>query len=186
MVTINVITMMLLVTIHFDTGKAYVHHHMSFQRQRWLWLSIQNESEGLDEEPPLQTTKVTLNDGGSDLSERFKYKVNALMGTYDPKVGTDDEYQFGNIISALLNFPTKFTFNVVGRTNGNDVDSVEYEKVIKQIVASISGDLEMECSVKPRGKSFTRVSITVSVESAGMIKANYSALDDMETTVMMY
>ena len=182
----NVIVMTLLVANYFHSISAYVHRQTSFHRKMMSWLSIQNKSDGLEEDPPLKTTKITLNDGGSDLTDRFKYKVNALMGTYDPKVGADDEFQFGNIMSALLNFPVKFTFNVVGRTNGNAVESVQYEESIKRIVASISSDLEMECSVKPRGKSFTRLSITVTVESTGMINAIYSALDEMEATVMMY
>lgn len=34
----------------------------------------------------------------SDMTDRFKYKVNALMGTYDPQNGIDDERQDGNIL----------------------------------------------------------------------------------------
>eukprot|EP00555_Chaetoceros_dichaeta_P001698 CAMPEP_0198279700 /NCGR_PEP_ID=MMETSP1447-20131203/67070_1 /TAXON_ID=420782 /ORGANISM="Chaetoceros dichaeta, Strain CCMP1751" /LENGTH=253 /DNA_ID=CAMNT_0043974905 /DNA_START=119 /DNA_END=881 /DNA_ORIENTATION=+ len=64
-----------------------------------------------------------LNYDGNDLTNRFKYKVNALMGSYDPlQSDTDTEQTDGNIFNALLQFPTLYTFNIVGRTRGDDDD----------------------------------------------------------------
>ena len=172
---------MVLGMAHFDSTDAFMPCHNVVNRiQSW------HASEDQEEIPILQPGKVSLDNDGSAMTDRFKYKVNALMGTYDPKVGTDDEKQFGNIIGALMDFPAKFAFSVVGRTNGKDEDALIYGQVAKQIVKSISGDSEMECLVSPRGKSFTRLSITTMVESAGMIKAIYDALDAVEATVMKY
>jgi putative lipoic acid-binding regulatory protein len=52
-----------------------------------------------DSEPIFETKTVRIDDGGSDLDDRFKYKVHALMGTYDPQNGTDNERQDGNILN---------------------------------------------------------------------------------------
>jgi hypothetical protein len=59
-----------------------------------------------DSEPIFKNTvriddggSVRIDDGGSDLTDRFKYKVHALMGTYNPQAGTDDERQDGNILN---------------------------------------------------------------------------------------
>ena len=154
---------------------------------------IQSPLYAINEEDELQqqqeaitkTTKITINDGGSDLTDRFKYKVNALMGTYDPKFGNDDEHQVGNIMNALLNYPTNFTFTVVARTT-TSAAVVDYVEATKSIISSISGDSIVDCVVTPRGERFTRLSITVMVESTGMIKAIYDALGMMEATVMKY
>ena len=45
---------------------------------------------------------VRVDDHGSDLTNRFEFKVNALMGTFDPKSGEDDERQEGNILNGKL------------------------------------------------------------------------------------
>jgi hypothetical protein len=59
--------------------------------------SGQDNQEG-EEEPIVQAT-VKIDDGGSNLTNRFKYKVNALMGVFDPQDGDDDERQEGNILN---------------------------------------------------------------------------------------
>jgi putative lipoic acid-binding regulatory protein len=106
------------------------------------------------------------------------------MGTYDPPPGTtDDENQMGNIIGALLQFPTDYTFSVVGKTNDGDA----YASDVKSLMESILGsDARMETRVVPRGTKFTRVSVKVSVESAAMITSIYEELDSMELTVMKF
>ena len=38
----------------------------------------------------------------SDMTDRFKYQVNALMGGYDPQSGPDDERQDGNILNGTF------------------------------------------------------------------------------------
>jgi hypothetical protein len=60
---------------------------------------IAPEGEDSDDSEPIFETTVRIDDGGSDLNDRFKYKVHALMGTYDPQTGTDDERQDGNILN---------------------------------------------------------------------------------------
>ena len=75
---------------------------------------------GDDEGPIFSEATVKIDDGGSDLNDRFKYKVNALMGTYDPQnTEIDNESHNGNILNAMLNFPTDYTFNIVGKTSGS-------------------------------------------------------------------
>ena len=59
---------------------------------------IQEEDAGGEEEPIVKST-VKIDDHGSDLTNRFKYKVNALMGVFDPANGVDDERQEGNILN---------------------------------------------------------------------------------------
>ena len=80
-----------------------------------------DEQTAADVEPVYETV-IKMDDGGSDLTERFKYKVNALMGVFDPQTGVDDEHQQGNIMNALLKFPVRYSFNCVGRTNGDTYD----------------------------------------------------------------
>lgn len=111
-------------------------------------------------------------------------KVHALMGHYDPPPGTtDDENQMGHITGALLQFPSDYTFSVVGKTT----DSDGYANEVKSLVQSILGmDARMETRVVPRGTKFTRVSVKVNVESAAIISSIYEELDSMELTVMKF
>lgn len=140
-----------------------------------------------EDQPIIAESTVRIDDGGSDLTNRFKYKVNALMGTYDPQVGDDNEEQDGNILNAMLTFPTRFTFNVVGRTSGDDSLKESYIEQVKKTVSSLSGDEEgYECQITPRGKSFTRVSIQVEVDSAGVVSTIYDELSNIDMTVMKY
>lgn len=141
-------------------------------------------------ETVISPASVTMDDGGSDLTDRFKYKVHALMGTYDPEPGKiDDENQSGNILCALLQFPTQYTFSVVGR-NIEDEDSSSvgdiYADEVKAVIESALGETEMEMRVTPRGKKFTKVSVSVSVESAAMITSIYEDLGQLESTVMKF
>ena len=48
---------------------------------------------------PATESVIRIDDHGSNLTDRFKYKVNALMGTFDPQSGADDERQEGNILN---------------------------------------------------------------------------------------
>ena len=143
-------------------------------------------------ETVISPASVTMDDGGSDLTDRFKYKVHALMGTYDPEPGKiDDENQSGNILGALLQFPTQYTFSVVGRNivdeNSSNVGDI-YADEVKAVIESALGETEMdmEMRVTPRGKKFTKVSVSVSVESAAMITSIYKDLGQLESTVMKF
>uniref|UniRef100_A0A7S2A1P5 Uncharacterized protein n=1 Tax=Trieres chinensis TaxID=1514140 RepID=A0A7S2A1P5_TRICV len=142
-----------------------------------------------EEAPVIAQSVVRIDDGGSDLTDRFKYKVNALMGTFDPPGGSaDDENQNGNILNAMMTFPTQYAFNVVGKTGGGDAAKESYVETVKGIIASSSGDDEraMECRVTPRGAKFTRVSVTAMVGSAAVINTIYDELAALEMTVMRY
>jgi len=53
-------------------------------------------NDGSPETP--ETSQSNLDEGRKhDMSERFRYSVNAMMGTFDPR-GIDDERQDGNIL----------------------------------------------------------------------------------------
>jgi len=145
-------------------------------------------SEDEDASPVFAESVVRVDDGGSDLTDRFKYKVNALMGTYNPTAGTpDDENQSGNILNAMLNFPARYSFTVVGRTGDNDDDVTQYVNDVKNAVTQGSGDDDgMECLVKPRGTKFTRVTVEVKVENAAIVNSIYETLEKIDSTVMRF
>ena len=146
------------------------------------------ENEEAADVEPVYETVVRMDDGGSDLTERFKYKVNALMGVFDPQSGVDDERQSGNIMNALLKFPVRYSFNCVGRTNGDDSVKEQYIEEIKSTVSSLSGDDEegMEIRITPRGRNFTRITLQVTVESVAIVNSIYDALEKNDKTVMQY
>ena len=148
-------------------------------------LSVRSKDVDNDDEELLKST-FNINDGGADLTDRFKYKLNALMGVFDP-IGDDDERQNGNILAAMIKFPARFSFNVVGRTDGDSVTREEYVQEVKNIVASNSGDEDgYECRITPRGYKFTKVQATVRVDSAAMIGTIYDELDALERTIMRF
>lgn len=149
--------------------------------------SQEDATPSTNEVEPVYETVVKMDDGGSDLTDRFKYKVNALMGVFDPQTGVDDERQSGNILNALVKFPVRYSFNVVGRTNGDETLKEEYVAEIKDIVSGLSGDEEgMELRITPRGKNFTRITLQVTVESVAIINSIYDALQEHDKTVMQY
>ena len=55
--------------------------------------------DGSSSDEPWMESVIRIDDHGSNLTDRFKYKVNALMGTFDPRSGVDDERQEGNILN---------------------------------------------------------------------------------------
>ena len=131
---------------------------------------------------------ITMDDGGSDLTDRFKYKVHALMGTYDlPEGKVDDENQMGNILGAMLTFPTEYTFSVVGKNAESEDPCDNYSRKVRAVIESVLGEsTNMEMRVKPRGKRFTKVSIKVTVDSAAAISTIYEELDALKATVMKF
>lgn len=62
-------------------------------------FSVEKMNDGADEETKTDSEKPDDSGRSSDMTDRFKYKVNALMGTYDPTHGPDDEHQSGNILN---------------------------------------------------------------------------------------
>mmetsp|Transcript_6625 Transcript_6625/g.9465 ORF Transcript_6625/g.9465 Transcript_6625/m.9465 type:complete len:200 (+) Transcript_6625:105-704(+) len=162
--------------------------NIRFGRKRTT-LCVSEDNADVDNDGDQDITAeatVRIDDGGSDLTDRFKYKVNALMGTYDPTNGVDDENQDGNIFNAMLNFPAEHTFNVVGKTNGEDDIRDAFVEDVKKMVSSLSGEEKVDCRVTPRGNNYTRVKVQVSVESATMINTITTELNDMELTVMSF
>jgi putative lipoic acid-binding regulatory protein len=130
---------------------------------------------------------VRIDDGGSNLTERFKYKVNALMGVFDPPAEKDNENETGNILNAMLQFPVTYSFNVVGRTSGEEAKKDFFVEQVKAAVTSISGpDDDMALRITPRGRSFTKVVIQAHVQSAAMITNIYKELEQIEMSVMQF
>ena len=150
-----------------------------------------NENDVTDtntDETMISPAAVTMDDGGSDLTDRFKYKVHALMGTYDlPEGKVDDENQMGNILGAMLNFPAEYTFSVVGKKAETEDPCDNYERKVRAVLESVLGEsATMEMRVTPRGKKYKKVSVKVSVESAAMISSIYEELDALKDTVMKF
>lgn len=128
-------------------------------------------------------------DGGSDLTDRFKYKVNALMGVFDPPMAAlDNEREYGNIIHAMLKFPTRYAFAVVGKTEGNDDLRDEFVNAVKELIrAETSGKEDgITCVITPRGTKFTKVTIEARVDSAAVIRTIYAGLEKLERSVMQF
>mmetsp|Transcript_16637 Transcript_16637/g.28272 ORF Transcript_16637/g.28272 Transcript_16637/m.28272 type:complete len:195 (+) Transcript_16637:70-654(+) len=156
-------------------------------------LSAEEENDTTDAaaaaaETMISPASVTMDDGGSDLTDRFKYKVHALMGTYDlPEGKVDDENQTGNILGQLLQFPTEYTFTVVGKKAETEDPCDNYERKVRAVVESALGEAaNIEMRVTPRGKRFTKVSLKVTVESAAIIAAIYEELGALDATVMKF
>jgi len=148
------------------------------------WQDSKEQQQG--DNPSFQTSTVKIDDGGSNLTDRFKYKVNALMGVFDPS-GEDNERQDGNILNAMLQFPVRFTFTAVGKTSGDADLKHQYTEQVKSLVGSMSGDEEgMQLQITPRGTKFTRVAVQAQVDSATIINSIFTALDELEMTVMHY
>ena len=151
-----------------------------------------NENDATDSattETMISSASATMDNGGMDLTDRFKYKVHALMGTYDlPEGKVDDENQSGNILGAMLNFPTEYTFTVVGKKAETEDPCDNYERKVRAVVESVLGPdaASFEMRVTPRGKKYTKVSVKVSVESAAIIATIYEELDALKATVMKF
>ena len=165
-----------------------------------------DEGEDDGDEAPIAMSTVKIDEGGKNLylTDRFKYKVHALMGDYDPTEGmADDEDQDGNIMNALIKFPTQHVFDVVGKvspaSNDNDDDDSDaddeknenethkdYADQVKTIVFETTGDEDMECDIIPRGTKFVKVRCTAMVQSTTMINTIYDELGKMESTVMKF
>jgi cytoskeletal protein RodZ len=145
-----------------------------------------------------------------DLTDRFKYKVHALMGAFDPPDGTNDhERQDGNILNAMLTFPTRYTFHVVGKisttttpatatpatttttprnTAGTNetLQNISYADIVKRVVYDTTGDDDISCDAIQRGKNFLKVKCEATVQSVTMINNIYNELDRIDGTVMRF
>lgn len=148
--------------------------------------SLAEPSDDQEEEVLFEST-VKIDDHGSDLTDRFKYKVNALMGVFDPPTGSvDDERADGNILNAMLKFPISYSFNVVGRTNNDATETDTFVEAVKDIVRENSGSEELTCSITPRGTNYTKVTVEAQVESTSIITRIYKELEGLEQAVMRF
>ena len=155
------------------------------QKNNCYFLSMTSSDETGEDEITAKAV-IKVDDGGSDLTDRFKYKVNALMGVFDPEEGkVDDERAEGNILNAMLKFPIRYTFNIVGKTSGDSSIQEDYIEEVKKCVIETAGD-DLVCQITPRGKNFTKVQCEVEVQSSTMINTIYDELDKLERTVMRF
>ena len=108
------------------------------------------------------------------------------MGTYDPQ-GDDNEKQEGNILNALVVFPVRYRFNIVGKTSGDEAVVEKFVAEVKRIVLESTDDTDgIKCQNIPRTKNFTKVTVEAKVESAAMIKTIYDNLEALELAVMRF
>jgi len=116
------------------------------------------------------------------------------VGVFDPPTAQqDNERETGNILDAMLRFPVRYSFNVVGET-GADGDSDEsgvrecFVQDVMRVVLAESGDTEdsVVCRVTPRGTKFTKVTVEAQVDSAAIIMNIYRELESLERCVMQF
>jgi putative lipoic acid-binding regulatory protein len=100
--------------------------------------------------------------------------------------GTDTEQQSGNILNAMLSFPSDFTFHVVGRTLGNVALEEQFVRQVKDVVQVATSQDELKCTVLPRGTKYTKVSIEVNVANSDAISLIYERLGRLELAVMRF
>lgn len=165
------------------------HHRNTENSHRYHISPLQMAEENIDDEEdaPIIESTFKVNDNGNNLTDRFTYGLNALMGEFDPATKeTDNENTDGIILNALLHFPTSYAFNVVGKTNGDDEKASEYSKMVEEIVRKNSGAEDLECVIKPRGKNFTKIVVEVTVQSSSMITNIYDELAALDQTVMRF
>eukprot|EP00592_Proboscia_alata_P011191 CAMPEP_0194365660 /NCGR_PEP_ID=MMETSP0174-20130528/13726_1 /TAXON_ID=216777 /ORGANISM="Proboscia alata, Strain PI-D3" /LENGTH=173 /DNA_ID=CAMNT_0039140481 /DNA_START=284 /DNA_END=805 /DNA_ORIENTATION=- len=127
----------------------------------------------------------------NDLTNRFLYKVNALMGTFDPAEDTSDtETESGNIFESLLTFPSMQTFTVVGGISDGSKSSDDYVNDVKEVImAATEGNKNNEhidCVVTPRGSKYVKLSLTIMVDSTSVMNTIYDGLGELEQTVMRF
>jgi putative lipoic acid-binding regulatory protein len=120
----------------------------------------------------------------------------------DPSDPTrDNERENSNILNAILTFPLRYEFHVVGRTDHDTAIQETFVQEIQDIVRSHQQhsivqleeeedgdnyhDHVMEVWITPRGK-FTKVTIKTQMESAENIAKVYQALQNHERSVMNF
>ena len=103
------------------------------------------------------------------------------MGVFDPPPDQDNERVSGHILNAMLRFPTRYTFHVVGRGN-----STEFSQEVRRVVEQETGDPNLVVHVTPRGSKFTKIFIEAEVLNANMISTVYKQLETLEQTVMRF
>jgi len=150
--------------------------------------SIDGGDDGIINEQTFGPAKEVLD--GDNLTDRFKYKVHALMGNFDPPVAEqDNERENGNILNAMLKFPVDYTFNIVGRTDGRVEQQELFVQQVKDCVLKGSGEVDLDAfivKVTPRGENFTKVSVDFNVDSAAIIASIYEEFEKLDMVVMQF
>jgi putative lipoic acid-binding regulatory protein len=109
------------------------------------------------------------------------------MGDFDPpSPDTDNENVDGNILNAMLNFPCKYDFNVVGLIDSDDDSSETYASLVQSIISENTGDENIQCRIKPRGHKYIKLTITATVESSAMISNVLSQIAELRQTIMRF
>lgn len=86
----------------------------------------------------------------------------------------------------MLNFPVRYTFTAVGKTNGDEAIRDEYVDEVKKVVLATSGNEDAKWEILPRGKRFTTVQCEVEVQSSTMVNLIYEDISNLEKTVMRF
>lgn len=86
----------------------------------------------------------------------------------------------------MLNFPVRYTFNAVGKTNGDETIQEAYVEEVKRVVFATSGDENATWEILPRGTKFTKVQCEVEVQSTAMVNTIYEEISNLEKTVMRF
>jgi putative lipoic acid-binding regulatory protein len=97
-------------------------------------------------------------------------------------------------LNALLKFPVRYTFHVVGKTSGDAVIKELFVKQIKDIFIQSSftpmfmdkEDDDVRYEITERGTKFTKVTIQKEVINAEEITYIYDELSKLELSVMQF
>ena len=143
------------------------------------WRRMASSDESGEEDDNRSKDMKIVKPPEDDVSKRFKYKVNALLGAFDPSGEDTEAAGAGNILNAMLKFPTTYSFHVVGKGDARSL--VDKVKAIVEASAS-----DVSTTVTPRGSKFTKVTCEATVESAAMITQIYEEIGAMEESVMQF
>jgi len=174
------IWMSLLVTLSTSFSWTPATVPTGHARYRTCHLPVAQASNDPHEGDSSDTSNDTKRTVEDDTSRRFKYKVNALLGAFDPPIEEQDtEQHSGNILNAMLTFPTQYSFHVVGKGDAN-----VFADKVTNIIAASSTDVSV--TITPRGTKFTKVTCQATVESAIMVAQIYEQLAQMEESIMQF
>ncbi|GMI45151.1 hypothetical protein TrCOL_g599 [Triparma columacea] len=177
----------------------------ALERRKWGTpvLAGKNDENGLGDDvvpdPERNCKKVEFTNEGigggedtrkgpEDLTDRFKYSVNALMGLYDPPDGATDNEQSNKdsfaISNALLKFPVEVEFVAVGV--GENFSSLCVDAMRPLLLSVYGKDYDFEYEEVPRGAKYTKFKTKQRIENAEVLGRLYAALDSVEGLKFKY
>lgn len=86
----------------------------------------------------------------------------------------------------MVEFPVRYTFNVVGKTDGDEAISAKYVEDVKNVIMTTSGETDVKWEITPRGKKFTKIKCETEVQSSTMVNKIYQDISKLELTVMNF